>query len=126
LDRLPPVLAEARGIAPTTPEVGCFRGWVSRYLQRYSEDSVTVESLLCDCPRCRPADDLVERLVQAAEAAIRNERPSLEHKVGAIRGITLELRIANNGTVIDGTCYVERGVSVGRLLAMQATERDVR
>ena len=41
--------------------------------------------------------DLEEQLVQAAEAAIRNERPSLESPVGHVRGVTIELVLTGAG-----------------------------
>jgi len=52
--------------------------------------------------------DLTERLQAAAGAAIADERPSLAHEPARLRGITVELRIANNGAVIEGGCWVER------------------
>ena len=52
--------------------------------------------------------DLVERLAEGATAAIANEWPILEHGVARLRGITLELRVANGGEVVDGRCRVER------------------
>jgi hypothetical protein len=35
--------------------------------------------------------DPIEHLVSATAAAIRNERPSLEHNPGSVRGLTVEL-----------------------------------
>ena len=61
-----------------------------------------------------PSTDLVTRLTEAAAAAIANERPSLEHDANRLRGVTLELTVANNGAVIEGTCYVERKVKLGK------------
>ena len=52
--------------------------------------------------------DLTERLQDAASAAIADERPSLAHDPARLRGITVELTIANNGAVIEGRCWVER------------------
>ncbi len=58
--------------------------------------------------------DLVTRLTEAAAEAIANERPSLEYDQNRVRGIHVELTIANNGAVIEGTCYVERKVKLGK------------
>ena len=52
--------------------------------------------------------DLEERLVRAAEAAIRNERASLEAPVGRVAGLTIELVVDDAGQVREATCYVER------------------
>jgi hypothetical protein len=52
--------------------------------------------------------DLVQRLTEAATEAIANERPTLEHKPEQLQGVTIELKIANSGAVVDATCYVER------------------
>ncbi len=52
--------------------------------------------------------DLVERLCLAACEAIRNERQSLEYDVQRLRGLTLELTTANNGSVVEGRAWVER------------------
>ena len=52
--------------------------------------------------------DLTERLQAAAGAAIADERPTLAHEPARLRGITVELMIANNGAVIEGRCWVER------------------
>lgn len=54
--------------------------------------------------------DLVEALTVEA---IANERPAPEHDPTRLRGIVLELEIANNGAV-EGTCYVERRVKPRR------------
>jgi hypothetical protein len=55
--------------------------------------------------------DLVERLT---DAAIANERPALEHDPARLRGVTIELTVANNGAVVEGTCWVERKVKARR------------
>jgi len=56
----------------------------------------------------RRMSDLTERLQAAAAAAIADERPTLAHDPARLRGITVELTIANNGAVIEGRCWVER------------------
>jgi hypothetical protein len=61
--------------------------------------------------------DLEERLVQAAVAAIRNERPSLESPVGRVAGLTIELVIDGAGQVRESVAYVERRTAGGALLA---------
>ncbi len=58
--------------------------------------------------------DLVTRLTEAAAAAIANERQGLEYDQYRIKGIHIELEVANNGRVIEGTCYVERRVKPRR------------
>ncbi len=60
--------------------------------------------------------DLEERLVQAAEAAIRDQRQSLSHKPEQVRGITLELTVGRDGQVKEAISYVERRASAGALL----------
>jgi hypothetical protein len=67
-----------------------------------------LEAPLCDCPRCVPADDLIETLVSAASDAIRNQAPALTCDVGRVRGLHLELELANNGAVVDSVCWIER------------------
>ena len=52
--------------------------------------------------------DLVQRLAEAAAAAIANERPSLEHQPNQLRGIMLEIEISNGGAVLDATCHVTK------------------
>jgi hypothetical protein len=64
--------------------------------------------------------DLEERLVRAAEAAIRNERPALEHPMGRVRGVTIELLLTSQGQVHEAVCYVERRTAGGALLARHA------
>ena len=56
----------------------------------------------------RVPTDLTQRLQDAAAAAIADERPTLAHDPARLRGITVELTIANNGAVIEGRCWVER------------------
>ncbi len=52
--------------------------------------------------------DLVARLTEAAAEAIANERPSLEYDANRLRGLVIELTVANNGAVIDGRAWIER------------------
>lgn len=61
--------------------------------------------------------NLEERLIRAAEAAIRNERASLESPVGHVRGVTIELVLTGAGQVHEAVCYVERRTSGGALQA---------
>jgi hypothetical protein len=61
--------------------------------------------------------DLEERLVRAAEAAIRNERQALESPVGHLRGPTIELVLDGAGQVRESIAYVERRTQGGVLLA---------
>jgi hypothetical protein len=80
---------------------------------------VTAAGVLCTCPRCvpAPADGLVRRLIEAAALAIANERPSLEHQNGHVRGVTLELVLSSSGQVSEAICYVERRPKAASLLA---------
>ncbi len=59
--------------------------------------------------------DLVARLTDAATAAIRNERPALEHRPETIRGVTVEITLGKAGGLVDAVVYVERRTNVGRL-----------
>ena len=61
--------------------------------------------------------DLVERLTEAAAEAAANERPSLEHPIGHVRGVTIELTISSTGQIHECLVYVERRTSAGALLA---------
>jgi hypothetical protein len=60
--------------------------------------------------------DLEERLVMAAEAAIRDQRQSLAHKPEQVRGITLELTVGRDGLVKEAISFVERRAHAGALL----------
>jgi hypothetical protein len=53
---------------------------------------------------------LVERLTEAAAAAIADERPGLEYEPERLRGIVLDLSVNSAGIVTEGTVYVERQV----------------
>ena len=55
-----------------------------------------------------PPADLVETLVGAATDAIRNQAPALTCDVGWVRGLRLELELANTGAVVDSVCWIER------------------
>jgi hypothetical protein len=52
--------------------------------------------------------DLVTRLTEAAAEAIAKERLSLEHKPWELRGIMLEIEMANSGAILDATCDLIR------------------
>ena len=52
--------------------------------------------------------DLVTRLTEAAAEAIANERQGLEYEPNRVRGIHIELEVANGGAVIDGRAWIER------------------
>ena len=58
--------------------------------------------------------DLVARLQEAAAAAIANERQGLEYDQHRVKGIHIELEVANNGAVIDGRAWIERTVKARR------------
>lgn len=56
--------------------------------------------------------DLVQRLQEAAVAAIEAERADLERQPHRLRGLVLDIRLRVNGnsgpTISEATCYVER------------------
>jgi hypothetical protein len=62
---------------------------------------------------------LEDRLVRAAEVAIRNERPSLGHRPDTVKGLTLELTIGSDSQVKDAVVYLERRTSGAALLDRQ-------
>ena len=53
-------------------------------------------------------EELLTRLLPAAEAAIKREAGSLAYDVHRVRSVTLELSIESGGCVVQGACYVER------------------
>ena len=55
---------------------------------------------------------LIEKLITAAAEAIQNERPSLDHDPGRVRGVVLDLAIGP-GQSISGSCYVEKRLKLG-------------
>ena len=59
--------------------------------------------------------DLVQRLTEAATAAIANERPALEHRPDTIRGVTVEVTLGKAGGLADVVVYVERRTKVDQL-----------
>jgi hypothetical protein len=61
--------------------------------------------------------DLVARLQEAACAAIAQERPSLEHLAGKVRGLTVELLMKSDSTVYEAVAFVERRTTGPALLA---------
>jgi hypothetical protein len=61
-------------------------------------------------------DELIAKLVESAEAAIRNERPGLTYDRARLKGITVELTVFNSGAIINGKCYVQRSANLRRIL----------
>ena len=59
--------------------------------------------------------DLEERLVQAAEAAFRNERQALGYRPETIRGLTVEVTLGRAGGLADVVVYVERRTKADQL-----------
>ncbi len=57
---------------------------------------------------------LVDKIVAAAEAAIRQEAADLCRDPARIRSVVLELYVNGRGQVDDGRCYVERKLKPGR------------
>jgi len=72
------------------------------------------------------AVDLVAHITDAAAAAILNERPSLEHPVGRVAGVTIELTLTGAGQVAEAHVYVERRTQGGALLAWYAGKAPAR
>jgi hypothetical protein len=67
--------------------------------------------------------DLVQRLTEAAIAAIENERPALESPAGHVRGLTVELTLTSTGQVHEALVYVERRSTAGALLSRHTNAR---
>ena len=69
-----------------------------------------IDAPLCDCLKClpAPADSLVRRLIEAAASAIANQQNDLAYKPEQIRGLMVELELANAGQVIDVTAHITR------------------
>ena len=60
--------------------------------------------------------DLPERLKAAAVAAIDDLSPAVMADPSKLRLLTIELELANGGTVRGGRVWLERAVNLGRLL----------
>lgn len=56
-------------------------------------------------------DILVDRLVTAAERAIRAQRDSLTFDTGRVRSVTLELEVSAGASVQAAHAYVGRSVA---------------
>jgi hypothetical protein len=61
--------------------------------------------------------DLIDTLVSASAAAIRDQRRSLSDKPEQVRGVTIELTVSRDGQVKDAVTYVERRANGAALLA---------
>ena len=68
-------------------------------------------------------DELMARLEAAAVEAIRNERPGLCYDRSRLKGITLELEVRNNGSVISGEAFVNRTANIARILDLNSRPR---
>jgi len=64
----------------------------------------------------RVPTDLVERLQEAALAAIANETPALTHRPETVKGLTIELVLRSDGALAEAIAYVERRTRAGALL----------
>jgi hypothetical protein len=64
-------------------------------------------------------DALMAKLEAAAIAAIRNERPGIIYDRSRLRGIQVDLTVANNGSVVEGEVYINRRANVGRVLGVR-------
>jgi hypothetical protein len=82
---------------------------------------MNAETPLCDCERCMPApsDTLIRRCLEAAAAAILNERPALSHAPETVKGLTVELTLKSDGQINEAIVYVERRTTGGALLGRQ-------
>ena len=71
---------------------------------------MTVSEAICSCDCRVPAisDDLVRRLIEAAASAIANQQNDLVYKPEQVRGLMVELELANGGQVIDVTAHITR------------------
>jgi hypothetical protein len=58
---------------------------------------------------------LLERLQAAADAALADIGPTLEHEPGKLQSVTIELELANGGQVVDATAWAQRRARVGAL-----------
>jgi len=72
--------------------------------------------------------DLVTRLTDAAAAAIADLGPILEHDLPKVRGVALELTLANGGSVVGCTVWLERraNIRICRAIGMKAYSEDLR
>ena len=55
---------------------------------------------------------LVERLTEAAAAAIADVAPMVEHDVRTVRSVQFELTLANASQVVEATAWIERKATV--------------
>jgi hypothetical protein len=51
---------------------------------------------------------LTDRLIEAAETAIRNEARTFEYEPGRVKGLTLDLAVSHNGGIVAGDLYIQR------------------
>lgn len=63
---------------------------------------------------------LTERLVRAAETAIRSEAKAFEYEPGRVKGLTVDLSVSHNGAVVAGDLYIQRAGKSLRRVASQA------
>jgi hypothetical protein len=56
----------------------------------------------------KPPATLVDRLSQAAAAAIKMETPTLSWRPGTVRGVVVELDVDGNGHIREARSYVQR------------------
>jgi len=70
--------------------------------------------------------DLIERLQEAALAAIANETPALTHRPETVRGLTLELVLNGSGQLTEAVAFIERRSSGPALLARRAASEPAR
>jgi len=61
--------------------------------------------------------DLTDRLTDAAAAALEDLGPILEHELPKLRGVMLELELANGGSVVGATAWIERKANIRKLTA---------
>jgi hypothetical protein len=60
---------------------------------------------------------LADRLADAARAAVLDQRPSIEHPAGGLRGLTVELIVSSSGQLVEAIAFTERRSKGPALLA---------
>jgi hypothetical protein len=61
-------------------------------------------------------DQLLEHLIEAASAAIQNERPGICYDRRRLRGVIVELEVTAAGVIVGGQCYIQRALNVRHVL----------
>jgi len=56
--------------------------------------------------------DLIDRLADAAAAALEDLGPVIEHELPKLRGVVLELTLANGGSIVECDAWVARRANI--------------